>query len=73
MSKGLNSTDGENRIRFEKLSEKLRRINVDVIHRVNTTNEGGFTENPITGEKGCFYQDHLQHWKPLEITAHFKR
>ena len=71
-AKGLNSTESNNRFRFEKLSERLSRVNVDVVHKVQQSGALGATI-PDSGSEGCYFQDELEQCKDLDLTSHFKR
>ena len=74
--KGLNTSEGRNRIRFVNLSERLQQINVDVIHRVNqvgSLSNAGSDAIPEMGAKGCHFQDELERCKDLDLCAPFKR
>lgn len=70
--KGLNTTESQNRFRFAKLSERLQRINTDVIHRVQQSGSLAVSE-PETGPRGCFFQDELESLKDLNLSPPFKR
>lgn len=72
--KGLNYTEGQNRFRFQRLSDKLQNIHVDVVHRVKQTGSLDATVSvPDSGSQGCFFQDELENLKDLNLTSHFKR
>lgn len=68
--KGLNHTNGQNRFRFENLSERLQLINIDIIH---TTKNKNLSNLPDTGINGCYFQDELENLKDLTLTSPFKR
>lgn len=72
---GLNNTEGNNRIRFENLSQRLQRINVDILHKVRDASSALEANNdkPDTGALGCFFQDELEQLRKLETAAHFKK
>jgi hypothetical protein len=73
-TKGLNYTDSANRFRFQKLSEKLQNINIDVVHRVKQIGSLDATVSvPDSGNQGCFFQDELENHKDLNLSSHFKR
>lgn len=75
MSKGLNNTDSVNRIRFENLSQRLQKVNVDVVHRIHAKGSLDLNRSlvPDTGSLGCHFQDELEQCKDLETTSQFKR
>jgi hypothetical protein len=72
---GLNSTESSNRIRFENLSQRLQKVNVDILHKVhdNSTVLEANDKIPDTGRLGCYFQDELEQLKKLETSAHFKK
>ena len=74
-TKGLNTTDSANRIRFSNLSERLQRVNIDVIHRVRSGGSLDIHQSvaPSTGTLGCHFQDELENCKSLETNSYFKR
>jgi hypothetical protein len=73
--KGLNTTDSVNRVRFANLSQRLSRVNVDVVHK--TSAQGSLdlhhSATPSTGPLGCHFQDELEHCKTLDTASQFKR
>ena len=72
--KGLNRTESSNTFKFEALSQRLQRINVDIIQRVHHTGSLDAVQNvPDSGDKGCYFQDELERLKELEKTSQFKR
>lgn len=71
---GLNHTGSANRIRFEKLSERLQNINIDVLHRIRDNDRLDPNNNrPKSGDMGCFFQDELQHCFRMDTSQHFRR
>lgn len=74
-TKGVNSSDSSNRLRFENLSQRLRKVNVDVVHRVRKANnlDGTIAAAPDTGAKGCHFQDELEQVKELYCSSVVKR
>lgn len=66
---------GKNHIKFSKLSQRLQKVNVDIIHRVRS--KGGLDTHlsavPETGERGCHFQDELERCKGLDPASSFKR
>lgn len=65
---------GANRIRFEKLSERLQKVNIDILHKVNTVGALQTTEAaPDSGELGCFFQDELDQCKKMETSRHYRK
>jgi hypothetical protein len=72
--KGLNSTDGQNRLRFENFSSKLQRIDTDVVHKVRHVGSLDTTQLiPDSGTQGCYFQDELERLKDLDLGSLFKR
>lgn len=68
------AANGANRIRFEKLSERLQRVNIDILHKVSTVGALQTTETvPDSGELGCFFQDELEQAKKLETSKPFRK
>jgi hypothetical protein len=71
---GLNTTSGNNRIRFEKLSERLQKVNVDILHHVSNVGSLQTTQDaPDSGELGCFFNDELEQCRKLETSRHFRK
>ena len=74
--KGLDDTESGNRVRFQKLSQRLKKIHVDVVHRVkaqtNTIDSWKYA-TPDSGIAGCHFQDELENCKDLCSTSIFKR
>ncbi len=67
-------TNGKVRIRFETLSQRLQRINVDIHHK----NPESFALredviSPDGGELGCFLADELERLRTLDTSSNFKR
>lgn len=64
-----------NSIRFENLSQRLQKVNVDVVHRVHATGslDTGLSAAPSTGSLGCHFQDELEQRKDLDTASQFKR
>jgi U3 small nucleolar RNA-associated protein 20 len=71
-AKGLNSTESKNRFRFEKISERLSRVNVDVVHKVRQVGTLDAVI-PDSGSQGCYLQDELERCKDFDLTSYFKR
>ena len=74
--KSVKELEGGNRLRFEKLASRLKRINVDVVHRVRA--KGNVIDSwkditPETGASGCHFQDELENCKDLYASSPFKR
>jgi len=74
-TKGLNTTDSKNRIRFETISERLQKINVDIVHKTDVSGSLNLvtSKTPETGSLGCYFQDELELYKTLDISSDFKR
>lgn len=55
--KGLNTTDSTNRVRFANLSQRLSKVNVDIIHKVRASGSLDLhhAETPSTGVYICLY------------------
>jgi U3 small nucleolar RNA-associated protein 20 len=72
---GLNNTESTNRIRFEKVSQRLQKVNVDILHTVHDDSIVSEVNNhgPDTGNLGCYFQDELDQLKKLDATPHFKK
>lgn len=71
---GLNSAGGNNRIRFETLSERLQKVNIDILH--STTHVGALQTSagdPDAGELGCFFNDELEQCKKMETSRYFRK
>ena len=68
-SVGLNETESGNRLRFQTLVSRLKKINVDVVHKIDPRTN----LNPDTGVKGCHFQDELENCKELHNSSTFKR
>lgn len=67
----LNHTEGKNRIRFDTVSNRLQRINTDVVHRVK--DHSNDIKDPDTGNLGCYFQDELIQCARLDTSRYFKR
>jgi hypothetical protein len=71
---GLNNTSGNNRIRFETLSERLQKVNIDILHQASTVGSLQTTQvAPDSGELGCFFLDEIEQCKKLETSRHFRK
>jgi hypothetical protein len=71
--KGLNHTESHNRFRFEKLSERLQNVDIDIVHRSSQIGTLGIANLPETGQSGCYFQDELENLKELYLTPSFNR
>ena len=72
MSTVVNKTDGNNRLRFESLSQSLQKANIDIVHRA--TNDLAFkTISQSTSILGCHFFNELEEAKRLECASVFKR
>ncbi|XP_026065231.1 small subunit processome component 20 homolog isoform X1 [Carassius auratus] len=60
------SHKSENTYRFVTFSERLAKVNIDVIHRIDRT--GSYTEEVET-----YFYEALIKWKDLNLTDHFKK
>ena len=72
---GLNDTESSNRLRFQKLAHRLKKINVDVVHRIRAHGsiDTWTSAAPDTGVRGCHFQDELERCKELYTSSTFKR
>lgn len=62
------------RIKFETLSQRLNKINVDILHKNSSTYYLQSKQSlPSTGELGCFLLDELNRLKTHDISAEFKK
>lgn len=71
---GDDPQDGKVRIRFESLSKRLQRVNVDILHK--RPESFSLQENittPDGGEMGCFLLDELDRLKTLDNSPAFKK
>jgi hypothetical protein len=71
--KGLNSAGGANRLRFEKFSKRVQKVNVDVVHKVRSNAVALDSVVPDSGNFGCYFQDQLEQCKNLDSSSIFKR
>lgn len=72
---GVNTTESSNRIRFEKLSQRLQKIDVDIVHKAQRENlylDNG-TKLSSTQKFACYFQDELDQCSKLETSQHFRR
>lgn len=71
---GVNATESTNRIRFESLSQRLQRINVDIFHKAPSISDVVTSKAlPSSGDLGCYFLDELELCKKLETELHFQR
>lgn len=69
----LNTAGGANRLRFEKFSNRLQNVNIDISHRkVHGALDMASTANPTTGEFGCHIQDELEQCRSLDVSSQFR-
>lgn len=73
--KGLNkSGDGKNRFRFNNKAERVRHVNVDVLHQTRLSDTLDVSKaTPETGQRGCYFQDQLEINKNLDSSSEFAR
>ena len=72
MSTVVNKTDGNNRLRFESLSQSLQKANIDIVHRA--TSDLAFKAiSPSSSILGCHFFNELEEAKRLECASLFKR
>ena len=62
-------SESRNRIHFESLSKRLRKVSVDIVHKVTVKAD----EKPQVGPRGSFFNDELYKLKSLDIAGHYKR
>jgi hypothetical protein len=66
--------EGKNRVRFENLSKRLQKVNVDILHKKpESVYLMTKVVTPETGEYGCFLQDEVERLKTLDTSHSFKR
>lgn len=72
--KGLNTTGGSNRFKFQGKQARARRIDVDVAHKVRAEGflDADKAQDPEV-EGGSFFQQELDRSKELNVTPPFKR
>lgn len=72
--KGLNTSGGTNRFKFEGKRARAKRVDVDVAHKVRAD---GFLDadkaQAPEAEGGSFFQQELDRSKELNVTPPFKR
>lgn len=72
--KGLNTTGGSNRFKFQGKQARAKRVDVDVAHKVRAD---GFLDADKAPEPevegGSFFQQELERSKELNVTPPFKR
>lgn len=69
----MTSNGEKKRIRFEKISERLQRVKVDILHKVRQ--EGALNvqrSQPETGELGCLFLDELVECERLDRSQSFR-
>jgi hypothetical protein len=74
-NRAVNTTESANRIRFESLSERLRKINVDLIHRVDRSIpiEDNHIQSYQPKVVKSLFEEELENLKNLDVTSHFSR
>lgn len=73
-AKTIDPEEGKIRIRFETLSKRMSRIDVDIIHK--KADSFSLQENritPDTGDMGCFFLDEIERLKTLDTAPTFKK
>ncbi|TPX60594.1 hypothetical protein PhCBS80983_g01757 [Powellomyces hirtus] len=63
--KGLNTTEGSNRFRFQPFRERVKSVKIDITHRIVRQHE------QTEGEDGSFFIEGLDRWQELNCTGHF--
>lgn len=72
--KGLNSTQGTNRFKFQKRSDRVKQVSFDVVHKTKLPDALDIGHAlPDTGARGCHFQDALEGCKNLDASSVFKR
>lgn len=73
-AQSVDDDEGKIRIRFEKLSKRLRKINVDILHKESDAYHLQATiQAPDHGELGCFTYDELELTKTSDLTKTFRK
>ncbi|KAI9002646.1 armadillo-type protein [Gaertneriomyces semiglobifer] len=62
--KRLNTTEGNNRFRFQSFRERVKTVNIDVVHRITRQDEP-------EEEQFSYFKDGIDKWTELNCTAHF--
>lgn len=72
--KGLNTTGGSNRFKFQGKQARAKRVDVDVAHKVRAEGflDADKAQDPEV-EGGSFFQQELDRSKELNVTPPFKR
>ena len=72
--KGLNTTGGSNRFKFQGKQARARQVDVDVAHKVRAEGflDADKAQDPEV-EGGSFFQQELDRSKELNVTPPFKR
>ncbi|KAJ3024120.1 U3 snoRNP protein [Thoreauomyces humboldtii] len=63
--KGLNTTEGTNRFRYQSFRERVKSVKIDVTHRVVQHYE------KVEEEDGSYFVDGIARWQDLNCTGHF--
>jgi U3 small nucleolar RNA-associated protein 20 len=69
LPKGLNTSGGANRYRFQTINDRVAGIDVDIGHKVRGVLGEG--EMPDAGETGCFFKQQLDSCKEMDTSSHF--
>lgn len=72
--KGLNTTGGSNRFKFQGKQARAKQVDVDVAHKVRADGflDADKAQHPEV-EGGSFFQQELDRSKELNVTPPFKR
>lgn len=72
--KGLNTSGGSNRFKFQGKQNRAKRVDVDVAHKVRADGflDADHAQEPDM-EGGSFFQQELDRCKELNVTPPFKR
>lgn len=72
--KGLNTSGGSNRFKFQDKQSRAKLVDVDVTHKVRAEGflDADLAQEPYA-EGGTFFQQELDRCKELNVTPPFKR
>jgi hypothetical protein len=73
-AKTIDPEEGKVRIRFESLSKRLSKIDVDIVHKkTDSFSLRGTQATPDSGEMGCFFLDEIERLRTLDTAPAFKK
>ena len=70
-AKTLNMTGTKNRFRFQKMKERISRVDVDVAHKL--TRDSDITMLPSGGEGSSFFRDEVDRLREIHTIPWFVR